>query len=290
MPRLAAAGDADAAIAELYLQHGLSIRAIAQRLHTSRARVREAVDALGVQVAPRGAGRARPHRRHADPPDLERQLRALYRDQRLSRAEVAARLGLTEGLVRIRLAEYGIPTRTRGRGNREDRPDIDPATLAALYEVRGLPARAVGERLGLAHTVVLRAAHDQGIPVRPGAAAPLDSEIRLVEALYADVCVRHTLSRHQIPQVAAGAPIWRRFPNPVPLTPTLLSQLYLDCGVSMAHIELLTGQPAATIRRHLHRIGTPLRPAGGQSPFLRRWHQRHPTASQSPTDLPECAG
>lgn len=282
MPRTAPADDARATIAELYLQQGLSIREIAQRLAISRVRVREVLRALGADIQPRGAGRARPHRRRADPPDLERQLRTLYCEQRLTREEVAARLGLTEGLVRSRLAEYGIQTRTRGRGNREDRRDVDEATLVALYARRGLTARAIGERLGMAHSVVLRIAHDQGLPVRPGAAAPQDSEIRLVAALYADPQIRRTLARHQVPRVPAGGPIWRRFPQPVPLTDALLRELYGDCGVSMVHIELLTGQPSATVRRHLHRAGVPLRPAGGRCPFLQRWHQRHHAEAGQP--------
>lgn len=287
MPRPAPAGDRDTAIAELYLRDGVSIRQIARQLEMSRVSVRDALRRQGADVRPRGAGRARPHTRFEDPADLEEQLRTLYCEQRLTRAEIAARLGLTEGLVRSRLDEYGIRMRTRGRGNREDRRDVDLATLVALYARRGLSATAIGERLGIAHTVVLRAAHEQGLAVRPGAAAPLDAEIRLVEALYADPHVARTLARHGVPAVPPGAPIWQRFPEPVPLTDALLGELYADCGVSIAHIELLTGQPAATVRRHLHRAGVPLRPAGGRCPFLQRWHQRHhgalPSTAPPPT-------
>jgi hypothetical protein len=36
-------------------------------------------------------------------------------------------------------------------------------------------------------------------------------------------------------------------------------------------IELLTGQVADCVRKPLHAAGVKLQPAGGRSPFLRRW-------------------
>jgi hypothetical protein len=42
-------------------------------------------------------------------------------------------------------------------------------------------------------------------------------------------------------------------------------------GAGLAHIELLTGQPAMTVRGFMRRAGIPLRHPGGQTPFLRRW-------------------
>ena len=40
----------------------------------------------------------------------------------------------------------------------------------------------------------------------------------------------------------------------------------------MIHIQLLTGQAAETVRAFMRRSGIPLRPAGGRTPFVRRWH------------------
>lgn len=193
----------------------------------------------------------------------------------MSRAQVADRLGLSEGLVRTRLAEYSIPSRTRGRCNREDRRDIDGAELTALYSDAELTAHAVAEKLSVSPGIVLRSAHDHGVPVRPGAAAPQGAAIELIDALYGDPLVARTLAEHKVPVVPAGAPIWERFPTPVTLSVPLVSDLYLGCGVSVTHIELLTGQPAASVRRLLRTAGVPMRPAGGRCPFLRRWSDQH---------------
>ena len=103
----------------------------------------------------------------------------------------------------------------------------------------------------------------------PGVQLP--TEIELITALYADPDVQHVLTRHGLPVVPAGGPIWQRFPVPVQLGPDLAQELYESCGIGVHHIELLTGQPADSVRKLLHAAGVVLRPAGGRSPFLRRW-------------------
>ncbi len=97
------------------------------------------------------------------------------------------------------------------------------------------------------------------------------SEIELINALYADPDVRETLRRYNVPQVAPGGAIWERFPDPAPLSPGLARDLYDTCGLATTHIELLTGQPADSVRKALRKAGVSLRPAGGRSPFFRRW-------------------
>lgn len=119
----------------------------------------------------------------------------------------------------------------------------------------------------------LRAAHDEGLPVRVGGPEPKQgpAEIELVEALYADPLMRAALARHHIGARPAGGPIWQRFPTPVPVSAALAEDLYVECGLAVRHIELLTGQPAQTILRLLRGSGVKRRPAGGRSPFMRRW-------------------
>lgn len=262
-------------VAELFLEQGLSLREISRRLGVGRKRVREALTERDVSVPARGAGRGRPGTRHADPPDLEDRLRQVYCEERLTRAQIARRLGLTDGFVRSRLAEFGIQRRTRGRYNREDRQDVDAADLLVLYRDRALTADEVGAKLNVSRRVVLRAAHERGIPVRPGAAEPHAEAIELVDALYRDRLVAATLKRHGVPAVPAGGPIAARFPTPVPLSEGLVRELYDACGISITHIELLTGQPTDTVRRRLQDARVAMRPPGGRCPFLRRWRQSH---------------
>ena len=163
--------------------------------------------------------------------------------------------------------------RTRGRSCREDRLVVDPGVLGDLYLGAALPAVDVGKMLGVSHRVVLRSAHDHGLPVRTGGAVPRcgPADIELIRALYADPDVRRTLARYGVPPVTGVGPIWRRFPVPVGLSAELAAELYESCGLATTHIELLTGQPAASVRRLLHRTGVRLRTAGGRSPFLRKW-------------------
>jgi hypothetical protein len=109
--------------------------------------------------------------------------------------------------------------------------------------------------------------------VRVGGPPPQQgpTEIELIEALYADRQVRLCLDRHGICRVPPGGPIWQRFGIPVPVGPELAVQLYESCGLGLRHIELLTGQPAETVRSLLRGRGVTLRPRSGGSPFLRRW-------------------
>jgi hypothetical protein len=53
--------------------------------------------------------------------------------------------------------------------------------------------------------------------------------------------------------------------------PELARELYVRCGLGLRHIELISGQPAETVRALLHAHEITLRPPGGRSPFMRRW-------------------
>jgi hypothetical protein len=163
--------------------------------------------------------------------------------------------------------------RTKGRLNREDRVTVPADSLVKLYVSAGLSAADTGRRLGVSRQIVLRAAHDEGLPVRVGGPEPSHgpAEIELIEALYADPLVRQALSRHRIPRRPAGGSIWQRFPAPIPVSAALAEELYAACGLAVRHIELLTGQPTETILRLLRASGVKRRPAGGRSPFMRRW-------------------
>jgi hypothetical protein len=211
--------------------------------------------------------------RRADPPGFSRLITELYQTAKLSSRQIAALTGVPERTIRERLRRYGIQVRSRGGWNREDRRIVAAETLHDLYSQLGLTAAEVGDVVGASRNTVLRSAHALGVPVRVGGAVPLSGpdEIELVRALYEDDLIASVLHAYDIRPVLPGGPIWVRFPDPVPLSAPLVKDLYWLCGAGLQHIELLTGQPAMTVRGFMRREGIPLRGPGGRTPFRRRW-------------------
>jgi hypothetical protein len=258
-------------VSHLYLCEGLSTYRIGAVTGMDRQRVTRMLARTGVPVKPRGAGRRRLV--DEDRAALDEALERLYTESGLSSGQISAITGLPQRTVRDRLHARGVRMRTTGRMNREDRAAVPADALIRLYVSGGLSAADTGRLLGVSGQIVLRTAHDEGLPVRIGGPEPSQGpgEIELVEALYADPLVRHTLARHHIARRPAGGPIWQRFPVPVPVSAELAEELYVACGLGARHIELLSGQPAQTILRLLRAQGITRRPAGGRSPFMRRW-------------------
>jgi hypothetical protein len=263
-------------LAHFYVCRELSTYRIAAITGLDRQRVTRTLHRAGVMLRARGAGRARPLRRADDPPGLRQLMTELYVVARLSSRQIAAVTGLPERTVRDRLRRYGIRPRSRGKWNREDRRTVPVQTLRDLYEQLGMTAEEVGKLIGVSPSTVLRSAHALGVPVRTGGAVPLSGpgEIELITALYGDDRIVSVLDAHDIPRVPPGGPICERFPEPVPLSTQLVKDLYWQCGVGLHHIELLTGQPAMTVRGFMRRECIPVRHPGGRTPFLRRWRRR----------------
>jgi hypothetical protein len=117
--------------------------------------------------------------------------------------------------------------------------------------------------------IVLRTGHAHGVPIRQGGRPAVSATVALIDALYADEQVSAVLDRHAVPRRAPGGDIADRFPEPVPLTPALLRELYTVAGCSSNQIELLTGQSQVVVRDSMHRHGIPFR-AEHKSPALRR--------------------
>lgn len=257
-------------LSHLYLCEGLSTYRIGELTGMDRQRVGRLLAKLGVPVKPRGAGRRRTNDQQTA---LDQLIERLYVESGLSSRQISAATGVPQRTVRDRLHIRGVRMRTKGRLNREDRVTVPANALVKLYVSAGLSAADTGRRLGISRQIVLRAAHDEGLPVRVGGPEPGHgpAEIELVEALYADPLVRDSLSRHRIRPRSPDGPIWQRFPVPVPVSAALAEELYVACGLAVRHIELLTGQPTETILRLLRASGVKRRPAGGRSPFMRRW-------------------
>jgi hypothetical protein len=257
----------------LYLCEQLSTYRIGQITGLDRQRVTRLLRKANVPLRRYGAGAAQPPRRKGDPVNLPEILAELYVHRHLTMRQIGSLLGIPTATVRNRLRRYGIRTRTQGAWEREERRVLPADVLWNLYGHERLSADDVGRMLGASRKVVLRNAHDLGLPVRTGGVAAWSGpgEIELVDALYADQLIDAVLAEHKIPRVPPGGPIWQRFPRPVPLTRQLVEDLYWGCGVGHSHIELLTGQPAQTVARLMRRYEITTRPPGGLSPFLRRW-------------------
>lgn len=265
------AAEPDASVAESIVERylsGTSIRRISGELGLSRRLVRAMLRDHGVRVEPVGRGRPRPEQRICLPPGMAERLSELYLDRRLTRREIAELVGVSDQRIRLWLREAGIPSRTRGRLNREDRHRPARADLEDLYVERELPGEAVAVKLASGRRGVFSGLHEQGLPVR--VANRPQASVVVLDKLYGDRLVRRTLARHGVPLVRRPGPLHERFPEPVALTPALLKELYVDCGLALVHIELATGHPADTVKRRLTSIGVPLRPQGGLSPFMRR--------------------
>jgi hypothetical protein len=257
--------------AHLYLCLGMSTYRIGQVAGINRQRVGRLLGAAGVPVKPRGAGR--PKWRDEMRVALDDLMVRLYTESGWTSAQISAATAVPDRTVRDRLHARGVRMRTRGRLNREDRMSVPAAAVAELYVAAGLSAAETGRLLRVSGNIVLRAAHDEGMPVRMGGPEPAlgPAEIELIDALYADDLVRHTLSGHGIAPRPAGGPIWQRFPVPLPVSAQLAEELYVRCGLGIRHVELLTGQPSQTVLRLLRAHGVALRPPGGRTPFMRRW-------------------
>lgn len=191
-------------IAHLYCCQGLSTYRIAAIVKVSRQRAARMLHASGVPVKPKGAGRRRPELSQAPVPAAL--LAGLYLRDKLTCHQISVLTGIPARTVRNRLVRHGVAMRTRGRMNREDRLVVEPGSLAELYQRAGLSAAEVGQLLGVSRHVVLRAAHEHGLPVRTRGQPPRNgpSDIELIDALYANPDVQRTWLGAVRPDRAAG--------------------------------------------------------------------------------------
>jgi hypothetical protein len=281
--------DITVVVSHLYVCEGLSTYRIGQLVGMNRQRVARLLAQARVPVKPRGAGRRRPLS-GTDAAATDAMVR-LYVEAGLTTVQISALTDVPARTVWDRLRTREVRMRTRGRLNREDRLTVPADAIAELYVDARLSAADVGRVLGVSGQIVLRAAHDEGLPVRMGGpeSSSGPAEIELIDALYADPLVHHALVRHGIGRCPAGGTIWQRFPVPLAVSPELATELYVDCGLSVRHIELLTGQPSQTILRLLRAQGVTRRPAGGRSPFLRRWRAGPQARGDDGPEFPYCS-
>ena len=176
----------DELVSHLYVCQGLSTYRIGELTGMGRQRVGRRLARLGIPVKPRGAGRRRADEHQAV---LDQLMERMYVESGFSSRQIAAATGVPQRTVRDRLHARGVRMRTKGRFNRADRAAVPADALAKLYVVAGLSAADAGRFLGVSRNIVLRAAHDEGLPVRVGGPEPSrgPTEIELVEALEAEL-------------------------------------------------------------------------------------------------------
>ncbi len=198
----------------------------------------------------------------------------LYVLERWTLASIAEAVGVSVPPVRRHLRSAGVEITPRSGTQRGDRQEAPLEEVRRLYVDQGHSAEQTGEALEVQLGVVLRTGHDHGLPIRPGGTSIVPAEVRLIEALYADDEVRGVLERHGVPRRPPLGGIAVRFPEPVPLTPQLVADLYDAAGCSTTQIELLTGQSRTFVEDRMRKWDIPLRgPHGGLSPALNRYRR-----------------
>lgn len=247
-------------LADLYVARRLEHAEIAARYGVAKGEVRRRLAELGVR-------RPRPVR--VAPPAAE--LRALYQDEGLSLQAIRARYRVGYRAASKWLRDAGIEIRPAS--STAGRRRLPVGELRRLYVEAECSAAEVGARLGTGSGVVLRALHENSLPVRPIGARQVDPmRLRWLAELYADADVTAALAAFGVPLRPQSGPLGVRFPDPGPPQVALLARLYVAVGLSTPMIELVTGVPAGRVRRELLAAGIELRPGRGASP----WRRRHP--------------
>jgi len=211
-----------ATLTSLYVDQQLDDIAIAALYDVPPVRIRRRRRELGVRRPPAPP----PHPQRPSPPPAE-ELDQLYLVEKLTLVKIARRYRTSAPVVRGWLTQAGIPVQPRT--SRADRQQLDPQLLRERYEDQQWSAAQIAAEQHTTVQRVLRTLHENGIPVRRAgfpSGRQTDAYL-LLDDLYADPDVLALLQRHHIPVRPQHGPIAARFPQPAPLTTTLLRHGYL---------------------------------------------------------------
>ena len=148
---------------QLYVDEGLSIAGVAQRLNSTTHLVRTWLLEDNIPIRPGGGrlGARRPGRvRKPAPPVAE--LRRLREQERLSRSELAARYRVHPQTVSRWLTAAGLPGHLPPAG-----PTVSDSQVAAMYRAEPVTAAEIARRLGITANRVLAALHREGVDIDP---------------------------------------------------------------------------------------------------------------------------
>ena len=243
----------DQTLQRLYVDERLDADELAARFDVPPWTVRRRLRAAGIQ---RPAG---------SPPGgwvpAEPELRRRYADSHASLAELAVHYRVPATTARRWLELRGIALRQvpASQGGRTGDPvRLSRDELWELYVEQGLTATQIGDHVGVTKNVITTALHAQRIPVRPSGPSRKPPVV-LLDALYADGAITTVLARHGIPRRPQAGWLRQRWPDPVEPTEAALEELYMDVGLSAAHISLLTGLDVPGVRSRLQRAGVQTR-------------------------------
>jgi hypothetical protein len=249
----------DETLRRLYVHERLDAELLAASFDVPTWTVRRRLSAAGIQ-------------RPAAPPagfvPAETELHRRYVDGQASLAELAAHYRVPATTVRRWLELLGIALRDvpASQGGRAGDPvRLSRDELWELYVEQGLTATQIGDHVGVTKNVITAALHTQRIPMRPPGPSRTPPVV-LLDALYADGAVTAVLARHGIPRRPQAGWLRQRWPDPVEPSAAALKELYIDVGLSAAHISLLTGLQVAGVRARLQRAGLRAR-SSSRSPW-----------------------
>jgi len=202
------------------------------------------------------------------PDTLDLQLTYLHHQRSLS--DIATQHHVTSRTVRRWLEAEGIEPREARRNTRPTGPsELPPTELRDFYTEQGWTTEEIAKHFGRSKKSVILALHHSGVPLRrPGAGGPRQHPIALVTALYDDADLCRTLKHHNIAIVPTFGTPSQRFPTRPDLSVALVKALYQHHGLSLTHIQLLTGHTGTSIRHIAQTAGIALR-SGGRSPWVR---------------------
>jgi len=125
-------------VAHLSACQMLSTYKIAAKTGAHRQRITGLLHKAGITIKPNGAGRRRT-RRTAEEKLLGQLMARLYQEHRMPSTQIAELTGISKYGVLSRLRASGVPIRTRGGNNRENRAAVPADDLVALYLKAGCP-------------------------------------------------------------------------------------------------------------------------------------------------------
>lgn len=208
----------EATLRRLYVDQGLSLLALGDRVGASACAVRNWLRRYGIRPRPQGKSRrvGTLRRFQASKSDL----RNLYVRQRLSLEEIARRKGVALETVRQALVRLGIPVRSHSQAAKSAKErKITRQILERLYVIKTLSLDRVGRELGVSGDTV-----------------------------------RYWLKRYHL-QVRSGREVAAAQRRPPGLPESTLRKLYEKQGLSLWDIARQAGVTPVTVKNWLVRYG-----------------------------------